>query len=166
MSLTPLNALLGQKAWADRELFARLATLSADQADTLQACVRTLNHIHIVDRLFRARLAGEPEPFEATQTAPLPTLEALRAAVEETDAWYLAELARCDEAALGERLAFRFTDGDAGCMTREEMLLHVVLHGSYHRGNVGQLLKGIGVSPPRDLLTKFLHQSEPARRGG
>jgi hypothetical protein len=29
---------------------------------------------------------------------------------------------------------------------------------------VGQVLKGIGMAPPRDLLTKFLHQREPARR--
>lgn len=28
----------------------------------------------------------------------------------------------------------------------------------------GQILKSIAVAPPRDLLTKFLHVSEPARR--
>ena len=44
------------------------------------------------------------------------------------------------------------------------ILLHVVTHGGYHRGNVGQVLKSISVAPPRDLYTKFLHQSEPARR--
>ena len=37
-------------------------------------------------------------------------------------------------------------------------------HGGYHRGNVGQVLKSVSVAPPRDLYTKFLHQSEPARR--
>ena len=50
-------------------------------------------------------------------------------------------------------------------MSREEMLLHVIAHGAYHRGNVGQVLKSISMVPPRDLYTKFLHQSEPARRG-
>ena len=49
-------------------------------------------------------------------------------------------------------------------MTREEMLLHVITHGAYHRGNVGQVLKSISVAPPRDLYTKFLHQSDPSRR--
>ena len=61
-------------------------------------------------------------------------------------------------------LAFQFTDGDQGCMSREEMLFHVITHGAYHRGNVGQMLKGIDVAPPRDLLTKFLHLREPQRR--
>jgi len=58
-----------------------------------------------------------------------------------------------------------FTDGDSGRMSREEILLHVVTHGGCHRGHVGQVLKPISVAPPRDLYTKFLHQSEPARRG-
>ena len=66
---------------------------------------------------------------------------------------------------LSQVLDFTFTDGDRGRMSREEMLLHVLTHGGYHRGNVGQVLKSISVAPPRDLYTKFLHQSEPARRG-
>ena len=49
-------------------------------------------------------------------------------------------------------------------MSREEILLHVITHGGYHRGNVGQVLKSISFAPPRDLYTRFLHQSEPARR--
>jgi uncharacterized damage-inducible protein DinB len=49
-------------------------------------------------------------------------------------------------------------------MTREEILLHVITHGGYHRGNVGQMLKSISIAPPRDLYTKFLHVSEPERR--
>jgi len=68
------------------------------------------------------------------------------------------------ESALAETLAFTFTDGDAGRMSREEILLHVITHGAYHRGNVGQVLKSISVAPPRDLYTKYLHGSEPARR--
>ena len=49
-------------------------------------------------------------------------------------------------------------------MSREEILMHVITHGAYHRGNVGQVLKNISVTPPRDILTKFLHTSEPGRR--
>ena len=44
------------------------------------------------------------------------------------------------------------------------MLLHVITHGYYHRGNVGQVLKSMAIAPPRDLYTKFLHLQEPSRR--
>ena len=84
--------------------------------------------------------------------------------VEATDAWYVNYVATLPASACVETLDFAFTDGDRGRMSREEILLHVVTHGGYHRGNVGQVLKSISVSPPRDLYTKFLHQSEPARR--
>lgn len=49
-------------------------------------------------------------------------------------------------------------------MSVEEILLHVNLHGAYHRGNVGQVLKSVDVVPPRDLYTRFLHLTEPQRR--
>lgn len=165
MSVSTLKSLFAYKAWANAELFARLGTLPPEQSDQLHTCIRTLNHIYVVDRLFRARLAGDPEPFSATNTKETPLLAELRGEVESTDAWYSRYVSSLSEATLAEVLEFTFADGDRGRMSREEILLHVITHGAYHRGNVGQVLKSISVSPPRDLYTKFLHQSEPARRG-
>jgi uncharacterized damage-inducible protein DinB len=164
MSLTTLKSLFAYKAWANSELFALLSTLPANQDEQLHTCLRTLNHIYVVDRIFRAHLGSEPRPFDATNTKDTPSLSQLHADVEATDAWYVSYVAGLSEPALSQALAFTFTDGDAGRMTREEILLHVITHGGYHRGNVGQVLKLISVAPPRDLYTKFLHASEPARR--
>jgi uncharacterized damage-inducible protein DinB len=164
MSATSLISLFGHKAWADAELFALLATLPAERAEQLHTCIRTLNHIHVVDRIFRAHLGGEPRPFDATNTKATPSLDELRADVAATDAWYRSYVSSLTAPQLAEVLDFAFTDGDRGRMSREEILLHVITHGAYHRGNVGQVLKSISVAPPRDLYTKFLHQSEPQRR--
>ncbi|GAB2854553.1 DinB family protein [Pseudoduganella ginsengisoli] len=162
MSVTMLQSLFGQKAWANSELFDVLATVTAE-AD-LHMAIRTLNHIYVVDRIFRAHLLGEAHGYDATNTKATPTLEELRAAVKETDAWFQGYVATLDDAALAQPVQFRFTDGDAGTMSREEILMHVITHGGYHRGNVGQILKNISVAPPRDLLTKYLHVAEPQRR--
>ncbi len=161
---SPWVSLLGYKAWADSELFALLATLPAGHAESLHTCLRALNHIHVVDRIFRAHLSGEARPFDATNTQATPTLAQLRSDVEATDAWYLAYVSSLAPRQRAETVEFTFTDGDRGRMSREEILLHVVTHGGYHRGNVGQVLKSISVAPPRDLYTTFLHTSEPARR--
>lgn len=162
MSLSILKTLFDYKAWANVELFDVLATVTSE-AD-LHTAIRTLNHINVVDRIFRAHLLGEAHGYEATNTKATPALAELRAAVIETDGWYQQYVASLDETALSARLQFRFTDGDTGQMSREEMLMHVITHGGYHRGNVGQVLKNISVAPPRDILTKFLHVSEPGRR--
>jgi uncharacterized damage-inducible protein DinB len=160
-----LQSLFDHKAWADDELLSRLPGLDADaHAADRHTALRILNHIHTVDRLFEAQLQRLPLPFDATNTPDTPTLEALHAAFRATDRWYQQHLATLTAEALAERLEFHFTDGQAGCMSREEMLLHVALHGSYHRGAVGRILAQHGVAPPRDVLTGFLHQTQPGRR--
>ncbi len=163
--MSMLATLFAQKSWANTELFNRMGTLPpGTDAAALLAATRMLNHIYVVDRIFRAHLLGEPHGYTATNTEATPELGELQFAVAETDHWFETHVAALSPSALGERISFRFTDGDAGTMSREEMLSHVITHGAYHRGNVGQMLKAISVAPPRDLLTKFLHQREPERR--
>ena len=164
MSTDTLKSLFCYKSWANSELFSLLATLPLEHSEQIHTCIRTLNHIYVVDNIFRAHLSAESSPFDATNTTETPTLEQLRTVVVATDAWYVNYVSSLATSALSEILAFTFTDGDQGRMSREELLLHVLTHGGYHRGNVGQVLKSISVAPPRDLYTKFLHQSEPARR--
>lgn len=164
MSISIMKSLFGYKAWANAELFGSLVALPEQYAEQLHTCTRTLNHIYVVDRLFQARLSGEPSPFEATNTKATPSLDRLRCEVEATDAWYLRYVSGVCDAELSSVLDFTFTDGDAGRMSREEILLHVLTHGAYHRGNVGQVLKSLSIAPPRDLYTRFLHQSETNRR--
>jgi nicotinamidase-related amidase/uncharacterized damage-inducible protein DinB len=160
-----LPTLFAQKESANQELFALLATLDAEQhAELLHAATRTLNHIHVVDTIFQAHLSGVPHSHSATNTSDTPALDALAFAVAESDAWYRRCAEALNERALADCIDFRFTDGDAGRMSRHEMLMHVITHGAYHRGQVGQLLKSAGLAPPRDLLTRFLHQTEPQRR--
>jgi uncharacterized damage-inducible protein DinB len=164
-----IQSLFAQKSWANNELFNAIAAIDsvkhdAQHAAAVHTAIRTLNHIYVVDRIFQAHLLGEQHGYTATNTESTPELDELQFSVAETDAWFESYVSKGSAEILSESLAFTFTDGDEGTMTREEMLLHVVTHGSYHRGNVGQILKSISVSPPRDLYTKFLHFSEPARR--
>jgi uncharacterized damage-inducible protein DinB len=160
-----LFTLFAQKSWTNRELFDAVASVTdEDHAAARETATRTLNHIYIVDQIFRAHLTGERHGYTATNTPETPDLGELHFAVAETDGWFEKYVATVSDATLAEKISFQFTDGDSGTMTREEMLFHVLSHGSYHRGNVGQVLKGISVAPPRDLLTKFLHVQEPARR--
>jgi uncharacterized damage-inducible protein DinB len=160
---TLLISLYAQKATIDRAYFSALADAPLS-ADNRHLAIRTLNHIHTVDRIFAAHLRGEPHGFTASNTEATPTLEALRASVEQVDDWYVDYVRSLAPEQLDEVLSFRFTDGDAGRMSREEILAHVIHHGSHHRGNVGMLMKQIDLPPPRDLFTRYLHQAEPERR--
>jgi uncharacterized damage-inducible protein DinB len=163
--MNTLHSLFAQKAWANNEVFNMLATVPvAQHGVAVHTAVRTLNHIHVVDRIFQARLEGAQHGYTASNTEATPELDQLQFAVAETDAWYERYAATVSATQLDEKLSFRFTDGDQGRMSREEILVHVITHGAYHRGNVGQIMKSLSIVPPRDLYTKFLHLTEPARR--
>ena len=162
---TLLLSLFEYKAWANRELFAELAKLDAGSHPAERhAAIRMLNHIHVVDRIFAAHLAGQVHDYSGTNTADTPTLEALSADVQACDRWYVEHVRTLAAERLGERIAFSFTDGERGSMSREEMLAHVATHGSYHRGVAGRIMVQAGVPPPRDIFTVFLHHAEPERR--
>ena len=160
-----LRSLFGYKAWANEELFAALAKVAAEKHPAeANTAIRILNHVYVVDCIFKAHLAGSAHGYAATNTKETPTLHTLAAAAKEVDAWFLAYVSNLPSSALQEQVPFVFTDGDAGLMSREEMLLHVVTHGGYHRGAAGQVMRTASLAPPRDLYTRFLHTSEPLRR--
>lgn len=162
---TVLHSLFRHKAWTNEELFAQLGKLDpvAQQAER-HAAIRLLNHIHVVDRIFAAHLAGTAHAYTATNTPETPALPDLRDAVAASDRWYVDYVGSLPPGRLSESLSFTFTDGAAGRMSREEMLAHVITHGSYHRGAVGRIMSQVSVPPPRDIYTVYLHASEPERR--
>jgi uncharacterized damage-inducible protein DinB len=162
---TLLHTLFTYKVWANDQLFVELAKVDATtQPEARHSTIRLLNHIYVVDQIFAAHLSGAVQSFTATNTTETPTLDALRDGVMMLDAWYLDYVVDLSPERLAEKISFTFTDGDRGLMTREEMLTHISLHGAYHRGGAGRIMNVAGTPPPRDLYTRFLHQSEPARR--
>jgi uncharacterized damage-inducible protein DinB len=155
-----LQTLFQAKTWANRQLFALLEQqLPALSAETQTAAVRMLNHVWLVEQIFQANLQQQSHGFDALNTPDTPTLAELQARQQASDDWYRAYLESLDGTALTQAVDFRFADGKPGCMQRSEMLLHLITHGSYHRGMVGRMLAEADIRPPKDSLTVYLHQS-------
>jgi uncharacterized damage-inducible protein DinB len=160
-----LQKLYGYHAWANNDLFDKLETLNQErQQAEIHTALRLINHSYVVARIFAAHLSGTQHHYTSDNTGEIPTLGELRAAVKSSDQWYLDYLRSASPAILVEAIPFTFTDGDKGCMSREEMLTHVALHGSYHRGEVGRILWQLSVTPPWDTFAVYIHQTEPTRR--
>jgi uncharacterized damage-inducible protein DinB len=160
-----LTSLFKFKAWANEDLFTLLRKVDVvKHAAERHNCIRLLNHIYTVDQIFAAHLQRQSHGFTATNTTDTPTLDELAKGVTALDRWYVDFVASSDGTALHESIEFVFTDGNNARMSREEMLLHVITHGGYHRGAVGRILFQIETPPPPDSLTTFLHKTEPSRR--
>jgi len=154
--------LLAQyKTWADRLTFEAVAALPAGEAERerptlFKSIVGTLNHSYVVDLIWQAHLEGRPHGFTARNVLPHPELEALWPAQQQVNDWLLEWGERQSRSSLEESVAFRLVSGEAGTMTRGEILMHIVNHATYHRGWVSDLFFQVPAKPPTTDWNVFL----------
>jgi uncharacterized damage-inducible protein DinB len=164
MFTLPYRTLIQQKRWATNGLSAVLADnferLSMDEKVIVR---RLLDHIQVVDEIFRHNLLGQPHGHRAPRSDELPSLEALADRARETADWYAdyADALRPDE--VDQAISFAFANGEPARLTRGEMLLHVATHAAGHRGQVALLLQKNGIEPFPDRITDFLMARDVAK---
>ena len=158
-----LERVFSYKAKANRETLAAIRQFD-DASPAREIAIRVLNHTYAVDRIFAANLTGTEHGYTSPNPGHAPSLEELSAAIKTSDQWYLNYVSLLDEARLGERIDFTFTDSLPGRMSREEMLMHVTVHGEYHRGQISLLMMQNSITPPGDGFTSFLHKTEASTR--
>lgn len=161
----PYAQLVGYKRWADRALYGvvgpNLGRLNSQDATLL---LRILDHIHAVDRIFQHHLRGLPHGLHAPRSEALPEFRTLASGMREVDDWYVAYVADLPENDFDRPLDFNFTNGSPARMRRGEIILHVCLHGTYHRGNAGLILHKNGIVPNDDRMTDFLESEKLTNR--
>lgn len=159
-----LTRLFRFKAWADDALLNVLAGLG-DQSPITPLAIKALGHTHAVDRIFAAHLRRQDHAYSSATLPHVPALDELAAVIRATDREYVDYVAALDRDQLDERIAFTFTDGATGCMSREEMLMHVITHGAGHRGQVSAVMLLHSAAPATDGFTTYLHTAEAVARG-
>jgi len=156
-----LQTLTRYKAWADDLFYAALAQLSdqelvAPRPIVFGSILRTMNHVRAMDQVWRAHLEGKPHGFVTRNPETHPPLAELRKIQQALDAWYIEYADSLTNSAREQVVDFTFIGGGNGSMCRENILLHVVNHTTYHRGHVADMLYEIGAAPPTTDLPVFL----------
>lgn len=157
MSTEPYCTLMRFRDWATNDLYGVLADCHEGLPEPDRTIVlRVLDHMHTVEDIFRHNLERRPHAFRAPRSAVMPPFEELRSASRAIGAWYADYTAALAPRQLDEPIDFTYANGEPARMTRGQMLLHVALHSTGHRGNIGILLQKNGVQPNPDRLTDFL----------
>ena len=160
-----LQLPLKYKAWADRRTLDAVAQIDGtNHAASLAFACQQLNHMVRVEELFRARLTSAADPHDSTNSTPLPQLEELDHRLMESNRWLQDYANTLTPVQAGGRIRFTFVDGRNGMLTREEVIYHLINHGTYHRGAIGHALDLAGAPRPADTYTVFIHAAEPERR--
>ena len=158
-----LERVFSYKTKANHEILAAMRQFD-DASPAKEIAIRVLSHTYSVDRIFAANMTGAEHGYTSPNPSHAPSLEELSEAIRKSDRWYIDYVSRLDQTQLAERIDFTFTDGLPGRMSREEMLMHITVHGEYHRGQISVIMMQNSITPPGDGFTSFLHKAEASTR--
>jgi uncharacterized damage-inducible protein DinB len=158
--MNSLAKLVRYKAWADELTFDAIRkmpehALTAPQPIVFGNLLRTLNHVLAMDHVWQSHLLGKPHGLTTRNPEYCPPLDEIQQAQRDMDAWYIGYTDSLD--ASDELVEFTFIGGGPGAMSRADIVLHVVNHGTYHRGHVAQMMRAFEPPPITDYPV-FLKQ--------
>lgn len=165
--LSTVHRMTAYMAWADDVVLKNAeqlpdAELTAPRDALFGSVSGTFDHTLVVAEIFRAHLEGRDHPHRARHRADaLPFPEVARR-LRAMNTHYVELARRWTEDELSETVAFEFVGGGDGAMTREDILLHLVNHSTYHRGFVSTLLYPLKAKGGPNDLTVFLRDVWPA----
>lgn len=138
--------------WANGQFIALLAQHKPEhKGHTL------MNHILAAQRIWIARIAYNDL---ATEVWPSSIQEDEQNKLNDQ---FLDDcITLCKDKPISEIIHYKNTKGTAFKSTIEEILDHVLNHGTYHRGQIAIILKEQGIEPPvTDMIYYFRVISQP-----
>src|SRR3954464_10454594 len=149
--------------WANQRIIEATRSLSTEQlhkdhGTSFKSIFGTLVHIYQADSAWFGRIHGNPDS-QTTTYPPKPDLAGLAA-----DWFALLDLslewsAKLNEAEWNKIISYKDSKGNSHQTLLLPIILHLVNHGSYHRGQVSSLLRQSGITPPSTDLIAFYRQA-------
>ena len=165
--MTPEEAVLHIRytGWASRRLLDAAKqlppdVLSKDLSVSHTSILGTLAHTFFGDSVWYLRAVDTTLPYPDPKSVP--ALDALdtqwRELLQKWEAWALT----LTDADFDRTVAYRLRDGYTGETSVKHVILHLVNHGTLHRGQVMALLRQAGIPPPpTDLIYYYREGAAP-----
>jgi len=140
--------------WANRRVLTLLQNLSAlpDKAR------RVFAHLLAAEQVWLTRLRGTASSH--LESWPDHALEKCAAQVEVNAAEYRRYLETLTDAMLNFTITYRNSKGAEFSNSVHDTLTHVSLHGSYHRGQIAQTIRGAGLEPVNTDFITFVREGK------
>jgi uncharacterized damage-inducible protein DinB len=145
--LEHIKNLFSYDDWANREVLASLQALNAPP----ERSVKLLAHILSAERLWLERLLVHKQTLPVW---PLSRLAQCELEIDQLPGLWKNYLTALGEAGLARSLTYKNTKGESFSSQKQDILLHVVMHSAYHRGQIAADMRAAGFTPP---YTDFIH---------
>lgn len=143
-TLDSIRVLWDHAAWADREILRALSEREAPDA------FREFCHVIGAEAVWIARIEMKTPESPVWPSIARAELEEL---LGRTHTAYAALLSSLDASDLDREVTYTNSAGRTFTNTIREILLHVALHGQYHRGKINLMLRQAGLDPaPTDFI--------------
>jgi uncharacterized damage-inducible protein DinB len=134
-------------AWANREVLAGLSASAQPNTRPLQL----LAHILSAERLWLERIRQQAQSLPVW---PDVTLEQCEAQVAEVARLWREFFGQLPPAGLSDEVTYKNSKGEPWTSTVEDVLTHVLLHSSYHRGQIASHVRAGREQP---AYTDYIH---------
>lgn len=168
MMLEHLRRMARYNRWANERLYAACAELPEEEYHRPRQAFfgsihGTLSHVLVGDRLWLARIEGQPAPHQRLEEQPYASFQELRAARSAEDRRIIDLVDATEEEALGGEVRYRLITRPVPVATPLHLCwLHLFNHQTHHRGQVHDQLAQTEVSPPPlDLIYYFREVERP-----
>ena len=155
-----LRLLLDFHYWARDRVFAAVEPLTVEDymrpmGNSFPSIQDTLNHVYLAEWIWHARWNGvSPTAFP---TGELPDLATLKSRWSDMEGKVRAYVDTAGDTGLNRVIEYRLLSGKESASPLWQMVVHVVNHATYHRGQVTTLLRQLGAAPAQstDMITYF-----------
>lgn len=144
-------------AWADRRSLAALRDAPAAHTEALPLFA----HILAAEHVWLSRLEQRPPRHPVWPTLTLAECESLAA---ENEAGYRAFLERLADEQLSDRISYRNAQGQEFSTAILDILLQVITHGPYHRGQIAKIVGRTGTAAVGTDFIFYVREMESSAR--
>ena len=145
MDAKDFHRLFSYDDWANREVLKALSIAPSPRP------VELLAHLFSSERLWLERLRRQAQSFPVWPTF---TLEECAAQARELPGLWNHYLTDLGDAGMARTITYKNTVGDVYTSRVDDILLHVIMHSIYHRGQVAAAMRAAGATP---AYTDFIH---------
>ncbi len=157
MDAKPMQAVYDYNRWANARTLAASSKLTVDEltrdlGSSYRSVRDTIAHILSAEWIWLMRWNGS-SPKALLSPADFPSVAALRTRWAEVEVGQRKFLDEVTDDSLARPLAYVNTKGQRWQYPLWQVLLHVINHSTYHRGQVTTMLRQLGAEP---VATDFL----------